>query len=346
MTLHQMYVGLKNIVLSQHLKQKRCSFEDTQFFSQLLSSGYSFSQCMDYLETKDNHECFASAREKMKQGIQMQEWIDAFFDASVSSRVKSFLTVLSLSDALSLSLTLFEQMNASKKQFQKMTLYPVIMFLFSLFGVQLFCFLCMPSLISMMKGFDVSVGMIELIYHGMMMFSMILIVFISVCTVVLIWFLQKKRIVMLVVILYQLRLGFLIEKELSLHFALLYFQCIQLGIPTKTALEMLKECKDQPLTVFLAWHIDQVLQKGGNLSQAMSIRYLDPSLQRLMKTAMLSGGAKDLLKGYLQIAVQKREKRLQRFGTLIQSVSYGFIAVMILLVYQVLFLPLSMLERM
>lgn len=301
---------------------------------------------MDYLETKENQECFERIKEKMNQGEPMEMWIEDFFDASISSRLSSFLHFLPLSEALSLSLMQHTQMMAAKKQFQKMALYPSIMFFFSLFGVQLFCFLCMPALISMMQGFGVSTASIELIYHAMMFVSLFFIAAMCAVLLILVWFYRKNRIVLLVVVLYQLKLGFLIQHELSYHFALLYFQCIQLGIPTKTALKMLKECKDQPLIVFLAWHIDQILQKGGNLSEAMSIRYLDPSLQKLMNTAALSGGAKELLKGYLQVTSQKREKRLHHLGVMIQSASYCFIAVMIILVYQVLFLPLSMLERM
>ncbi len=276
----------------------------------------------------------------------MYEWISDVFHASVSKRMSTFLRFLPLSKALSLSLTLHEQTQASRKQFLKWTAYPMAMFIISLMGVQLFCLLCLPALIEMMKGFSVSTWMIEVMYHGLMIASIFLTLLILLGLTLSLWALSKKRIVMSVVVLYRLKLGFLVEKDLSLHFARLYFECMRLGIPTKTALAMLQQCKEEPLTVFLAWHVEQVLIKGGNLQQAMAIEYLDPSLEKLMKTAVLSSGALNLLEGYLEISLKKKEKRMSRAARMIQGAAYVFAAVMILLVYQVLFLPLSMLERM
>ncbi len=276
----------------------------------------------------------------------MYEWMADVFCASVSKQMSTFLHFLPLSKALSLSLTLAKQNRASKKMFFKLTAYPMLMFVISLFGVQIFCLLCMPSLIEMMKGFQVSTLMIEIMYHSLMIVSLVLTVLIMCLACVCAWAVSKKRIVMSTVLLYRLKLGFLIEKELSLHFARLYFECMRLGIPTKTALRMLQQCKDDPLTVFLAWHVEQVLLQGGNIQQAMAIEYLDPSLEKLMKTAVLSGGAMALLEGYLEISLRKKEKRMSRAARIIQAAAYSFAAVMIILVYQVLFLPLSMLERM
>ena len=311
-----------------------------------MKAGYSFNECMNYLESEHNAEIFRIAKEKMMKGEKIQDWISGFFMKSISSKMETFLNFLPVSEALSLSITLHQQESDSRKQMMKWTAYPVAMFLISLVGVVFFCLLCMPSLIDMMKEFDVSSFGIELMYHGLLITALVLIVFVLVGICLLIWLSSKKRIVMCVVVLYRLSLGYLVEKELSLRFAQLYFECIRMGIPTKTALEMLQECKNDPLTVFLAWHIDQVLLNGGNLEQAMKIQYLEPSLGKIMKTAILSGEPIELLSGYLKVSIYRKEKRMQKLAKGIQVAAYGFVAMMILLIYQVLFLPLSMLERM
>ena len=323
-----------------------CSIEDTRLFCQLLKSGYSFTQCLDYLEDEGNHECFLWAKQKMKQGEPIEEWGCQFFCRSIQSYLDCFLKFLPITQALELSVTLYDQKETDQKEFIKMTGYPVAMFLFSLAGVQLFCLLCMPSLIQMMKGFDVSTLMIEGIYHILMLCAFALTVMLITTAGLVCYYLMPQHIVEGIELIYRCNMGFLIQRQLSNHFALVYYHCVRMGIHTRTALQMLKNCTSQPLFCFLAEHVDLQLSKGNDLVEAVGIQYLDASFQKLMRTIVLSASALNLLEGYLKVADAKRRKSMKQIGQLIQTIAYLFIAIMIVLVYQVLFLPLSMLERM
>ena len=312
----------------------------------MLKSGYSFTQCLDYLEDEGNHECFLWAKQKMKQGEPIEEWGCQFFCRSIQVYLDCFLKFLSLNQALELSVTLYDQKESDKKEFLKMTGYPVAVFIFSLAGVQLFCLLCMPALIQMMKGFDVSTFVIEGVYRILMLCAFILTLML-VSGVILIWYyLLPHHLIEGIQLIYRSSFGFLIQKELSSHFALVYYHCVRMGIPTRMALQMLKSCTSQPILCFLAEHVDQQLKNGNDLVEAVGIQYLDASFQKLMKTIVLSANALSLLEGYLKVADVKRRKKMKQLGQLIQAIAYSFIAIMIILVYQVLFLPLSMLERM
>lgn len=338
--------GLKDSDLYQRLKRKNCTLEETRLFFQLMNSGYSFRQCMDYLKDSHNEEIFTHALIKMEQGISVDKWAADFFFEGIKTQLDSFLRFLSLKEALQLSLSLYDHHHETQRQLIKMTGYPLIMFLFSLFGVQLFCAFCMPSLIQMMKGFDVSTQFIEVIYRLLMFISFLMSIIVIAFVFCVFLMTRPSTIVSGIEKLYRYRMGFIVQKELSAHFAMFYYHCVRLGIPTRKALHMLQQCHKQPLTVFLAHHVEKVLSDGGDLVEAVSIPYLDPSLQKLIKTAMLSSGAIPLLKGYLDVAHIKRQKRLKQIAQVVQILSYVFVAIMIMLVYQVLFLPLSMLERM
>lgn len=312
----------------------------------LMQSGYSFQMCMQYLKTTENQDVFERMHFHLKNGDPYENWLPDCFYPKIANHLKSFMKFLRVQDALSLSIQIYQQQIESYQQLLKMAVFPMMMFCVCLLSVQLFCAFCMPVLISMMKGFQVSTLGIEIMFHVLMTISAVLLLLMIITGIGIVWFTRKKRIVLAVVFLYQMKFGKLVEKELSLDFARMMFQCIRLGIPTKKALEMLKQCTHQPLIVFLSWHVEQVLIKGGNLEEALSIRYLDPALQRIMKTAVLSGNVLELLEGYLIVSQQKRKKRLELTAKVIQTTSYVLIAMMIVLVYQVLFLPLSMLEGM
>lgn len=280
------------------------------------------------------------------EGEAMENWLSEVMSKKISVYLTSFIHLLSAEEALSLSIDLYDQDQKIQDETMKLAGGPFVLFYVSLAGVLLFCAFCMPALITMMKGFHVSTLGIELLYHALMAISMVLLFGTVIFFLFLFAATRKKRIVFFVILLYQMKLGFLIKKELSLSFSRLLFRCIQMGIPTKTSIELIKQCRDQPLMVFLAWHVEQVLEQGGNLEEALSISYLDEGLERVMKTAVLSGKVEDLLKGYLMLAEHQRLARLQRAAKAIQMTAYALISVMIVLVYQILFLPLSMLERM
>ena len=303
-------------------------------------------QCLDYLENQHNHECFLWAKEKMSQGESMEQWMGSFFSPKIQSYLVCFLKFLSLQQALELSVTLYDQKETDQKELIKMTGYPIVMFLFSLIGVQLFCAFCMPSLIEMMKEFDVSTFAVEGIYRVLMLVAMMLTMMICLVSGVMFYFCLPEHVVSGIELLHRYHLGFLIQKECSSHFAMLYYHCVRMGVPTRTALMMLKNCTTQPVTQFLAEQVDTRLNHGTDLVEAVGIDYLDPSFQKLMKTVVLSNDAMHLLEGYLKVADVKRKKRYKQAAQVIQMIAYVMIAIMIILVYQVLFLPLSMLERM
>ena len=194
--------------------------------------------------------------------------------------------------------------------------------------------------------FEVSTFAIEGIYHLLMVCAFVLTVLLILGFCVIAYYLMPHHLVEGIELMYRCNLGFLIQKPLSNHFALLYYHCVRMGIPTRLALQMLKNCTSQPVICFLAEHVDNQLNIGNDLVEAVGIQYLDPSFQKLMKTIVLSASALNLLEGYLKVADVKRRKRMKQAGQLIQGIAYVFIAIMIVLVYQVLFLPLSMLERM
>lgn len=311
-----------------------------------MKSGYSFRQCMNYLEDESNCVQFDLAKEKLQQGEPLEQWGGSFFAVQIKSYLDCFLQFLPLDEALQLSVVLYDQKSSYQKEVLKTAGYPFGMFLFALIGVQLFCAYCMPSLIQMMSGFNLSTTSLEMIYHVLMVCAFLLSMLVVFGISVICFFMKSSRIVKGIQLLYHYHCGFLVQKELSTHFATLYYHTVRMGIPTRTALMMLKRCSSQPLIAFLSGSVDEALNSGQDLVQAIGLPYFDHSFQKIMKTAMLSSDAVSLLEGYLHVAESKRRKRLQQIAQIVQIIAYLFIGLLIILVYQVLFLPLSMLERM
>ena len=315
-------------------------------FSELMHSGYSFQQCMNYLEDENNVSAFEHAKDRLRQGEPLEMWGSSFFALQLKSYLDAFLRFLPLDEALHLSVVLYDNKASYQKEVMKTAGYPFSMFLFALIGVQLFCAFCMPSLLQMMKGFNVSTALIETVYHALMFFAFLLTICVFGLLSAVVFFARPSNIVEGIQQLHRCHLTFLIQKELSTHFATLYYHTVRMGIPTRTALLMFKQCASQPLVAFLSSLVDEALNNGDDLVEAIGIPYFDVSFQKMMKTVMLSNDAVALLKGYLQVAETKRKKRLQQMAQVVQLVAYAMIGILIVLVYQVLFLPLSMLERM
>ena len=92
--------------------------------------------------------------------------------------------------------------------------------------------------------------------------------------------------------------------------------------------------------------MEQALLAGESLETALGSEYLDPSLMQLMRTASHSGQVQPLLESYVEVRQGQLLDQLRFAARCLQLFAYGTIAAMILIVYQILLLPLSIMSQM
>lgn len=318
---------------------------DIEGLLRLLDSGFSFQRALFLIENKDNYESIQTIYASLNEGLAVHEFLSNTFPNSLKNYFESFINILSLQDTLRLTITLHEYDKKTKRMLMKSITGPLLMFFGCLIGVELFILIGFPALIKMMDGFGLELDFLVMIQFFLKVGIAFVFLVLFILILVFVYFTNRKRIVLGYVILSKLGFSKLFRHFLSTQFAVYFYECAKMTSSTKNTLEMMKKIHQKPLIVFLTYHVEQQLIQGNGMEKAMSHIYLDPLLGRYMQIAVHSSSAKEMLCNYIEINREKGIELTKRISKTITGFSYLFIGLLIILIYQVLLLPLSMLGQ-
>ena len=134
----------------------------------------------------------------------------------------------------------------------------------------------------------------------------------------------------------------IISYQLAFFLSLLSAQ----GCSSWQMLELLSHLEGSTLFQHLVSHIKEQLNQGNELTQILiSHPYLSSSFKRFYKMGTISFELELFLKNYLDFQEIKWQQWLKKAVMLIQFCSYGLIAFVIVLMYQMMLLPLEMMNQ-
>lgn len=290
--------------------------DELEQFALLLDSGLD-NQTMIEISFKE-HEKIINA---LHQGIPLIHILS-------SQKGKTFETIHLLSKHLSLKETLQALHTLSQatsklfSNFFKECIYPVFMFLFSYGMVLFFSHILLPA----MKEYTdansfVIMYILEIIYSTILFVLILLLIFRK-------FFWTKLE---------------LIKKITTIRFAILLDSLLTISLPTSQALEILSQYQSiQQISLPLF----ENLQKGKTILEILrSIPTLDTSFIPLFQIGLETNTSK-LLKIYISKTSFTLSKEIKRISIAIQIMAYSSVGLMVLLVYQIMLMPLNMLNSM
>lgn len=319
---------------------------DLEGISRLLDSGFSFKDCLILLENEENEKTFKRLIQKLEEGYGIEECIGEVVDFKMKPTLVSLLSFLQLKDAIQLTLKLEDYDQSTKQQLIKSLMAPLTMLLGCLLGISLFSQLCFPSLYGMLESFNLTMGWIQGASTILNKLTQFLLIILLLCFLIFLYFKQPKRIVFGYLLLCRLHLSKTFRLFLSTQFAVYFNECAKLGNSTQQILLILQQLKSKPLIVFLAYHVEQALLKGETMENAMAVLYLDPSLHRFMQIACHSSSLNEMLTSYIYQNEEKGKELCKKWTKQITMFAYISIGILIVLIYQILLLPLSIIGQM
>ncbi len=311
-----------------------------------MNSGFNFLDSLEITLSKNSTFIFNSIKSQLDQGLIINEFIVDYLPRGIKEHVYSFLEFTTFVKAIELSLQLYEYDKMTKQQFIKSLLRPLILFVVSLGAVQLFIVLCLPVLLALMRDFEVNDFTLRTGGTIFTLFINSVLIVLVVLLVIVFYFIRPKNKVLGYVLLSKTYFYKTVRHFVSGQFAAYFHACVKSGYTTQTILLILQKMKQKPLLVFNAYHIEQALLKGEKIEDAINNRYLDTTLQKYIQIAVYSTGLKNMLEGYIEYNTQVGYNLCKRWAKRITLISYSSIALMLVLIYQVLLLPLSIIQEM
>ena len=323
------------------LIKKFFSSEDLTALNKLLRVNLPLKDALVIIQTHKNQRNVKAIIARLDKGEMIETIFGDYLSDELSHYFKVFIHYLTLHDALSLSLKIYQTEHELKHHVYKELAYPVCLLTLTLVGIYLFNAYCFEGLMNSLSQFNVD-------FHELFIFKDVLDVLINTMMVVILvgllsfmYFSRPKRLVFAYVLLNKYFPKATYKEYLSSRFILYFDACYETGIKTKETIALLKAIKNQPLISFLAFHIDEDLLKGENMEEALRSPYIDERLSRYIKIARYSDDLGAMLKIYYEDFKVRFAHKCQSFSKLIQLSSYILIGIVIIFVYQILFIPME-----
>lgn len=330
---------LKKII--NNFKSKNISYEDLSFLNELLNTNLPIKTCFNLIENKRNKYILDKIIEKLDKGLLIEEIILDYLPKDINNYMANLIKRLSFKDSLELALSFVNKNKTNLKTFEKALSYPVLILFASLTALYIFDLYGLDVILNLMKTFNNDISfiisfriilriIIYLFYFGFIVISIFLLLF-----------LKPKRITLFYIFVCRYLPNSIIKTYFTEDFISLFTITLNFGYKTKDALEILKGLKNKPIISFLAFHIDEKLLTGASLKEAALQNYYDDSLVKFISIASYTTNFIGILNNYAYLASEKIKSRMRKYTMSIQFFSYLIVGVVIIFIYQVLFLPMQ-----
>lgn len=328
--------------LSRNLfDSKQLTIEDLVYLRKLLETGLSLNFCLQLLENSKNRKSFEKIQMSLSEGKMIEDIIGDYLPSSVKGYMVPLLHNFSFSESLSLSLDFYDRNNGSLSDLISEVAYPVILLFVTISALYLFDLYGIDSIFSLLSSFDSDIGIyydirimfrvfIQFFYYGML-----------VGILLFVYFLSPKRIPYLYLIVSKYFPSSLLSIYYSEEFVSLLLICVNRGYGSKKSLEILKRMKNKPIISMLAFHLDEGLMEGEQLNEAVKKKYYDSSLSRFIRIASYSNDFSGILNSYTNMARERIKRKMKSSSGTIQVFTYLIIGLIIIFIYQVLFMPMQ-----
>ncbi len=323
------------------LIKKFFSVEDLDALNKLLRVNLPLKDALAIIKTHKNGTNVEEIVKRLDRGEMIETIFGDYLIKEIRHYFKVFIHYLTLLDALGLSLKIYKTEHELKHHVYKELTYPVCLLVFTLVGIYLFNAYCFEGLMNSLNQFNID-------FHELLVFKEVLDIAINALMILILivlvgfmYFSRPKRLVFAYVLLNKYFPKATYKEYLSSRFILYFDACYETGIKTKETITLLKAIKNQPLISFLAFHIDEDLLKGEEMEEALHSPYIDERLSRYIKIARYSDDLGEMLKIYYDDFKIRFAHKCQSFSKAIQLSSYILIGIVIIFVYQILFIPME-----
>ena len=224
-------------------------------------------------------------------------------------------------------------------------IYPVVMLFVMFFGMYLFNGFVFPQMITLMNSFEVNVKSYYFLRSLIQLLSWLATFVIVIGILLWIVFQHPQRKCWLYRLLVKHMPDSLMVQKASAEFARYFLECVRVRIPTIQTMKILLDMKEKDLICLIAHELNESLCKGESFENTLHTPYVEHALQQFFQIALHGSNCEKMLEGYLVMNQQRHIKQMRIFTRSVQLSCYGAIGLILLVIYQILMLPMQMLQN-
>ena len=230
------------------------------------------------------------------------------------------------------------------KRFASKISYQLVLLMASFALMFLFTDYVMPT---MLRSLSLDTGRsssIQFVFSILLICRNVLTVLIVMVVLTGGWVILRKRENYVWMFLHQYKMDKLIKTYATYKFVLKLNCLLENGISIIDAINVIRQQKRDRIVSLLAHHFNEVLLSGVGFDESLDMSYFDDDFHSLCLLGLKSDDFNQSLRDYEEMIDFKFEQYLKKVSVVIQAICYIFVATVIVMGYQVLLLPLEMLE--
>lgn len=321
--------------------REKISLEDLNYLNSILKTNLPLIDCLDLIENKNNKLLFQNIKKELDSGKDIKEVIIKYLDDDIKEFLIPLINILPFSQALDISLSYIFEYKNNKQEIIKTISYPLIVTSISILAIYFFDLYGLDTIISLLASFEVDISLFNTIRLFMRILIYLLFILLLIIGILILYFSKGNNVLYFYILISKYLPQSIFHLFYSQEFISLFSLTIKKGYKTKEAFKILKSLKNKQIISFLAFHLDNELLEGKSFNDAIKIKYLDYNLSRFIKIASLSNDFVKYLDNYTVLVKEKLKKLIKRDTLIIQLISYMLIGLIIIFIYQVLFLPMN-----
>lgn len=303
--------------------------------AKLLDKNYSLSQCNEImnlsldLSTIDNFNI-----EKMLLKSIPKKYI---------IYVTFLIKVVPISSAILYAVEIVDEIDMMKQKLMKQSVYPLFIFVLSFITLLLFSNVVIPELLQSFDEIE-SNFIITLVYIIQWICIVLCLVLFIIFIIVFIMYFRMKEDKELYYRFFTLDV---LKQWHSYMFITFYSILLNKGLSTKDALLCIQQSVQEKLMFHLVYDFNQRLKKGISFDEIISqTTLLSKMSKQYFIIGMYGSNVLDDLNNFLEAQRALWLQQIQYICIGLQVLSYSFVAILMICVYQIMLLPLEMFETM
>lgn len=219
--------------------------------------------------------------------------------------------------------------------------YPLLLMIGVYILLTFFITQVIPSLIDIMSSFSTTMTTFNLLYQFLWVIWCVITVLLLSCFIIALILINQQR-QKLVVIMFNQKRWFTFFKKIYTHmYAYMFLLLVKLGISTQHTLLMMKESTVSYFVRWLAQLTTVQLEQGQTLVQSFENNLLDEHFVTLISLALNHHDFVHYLQTYLNLNQQHLDQSLSRSSRILKTITYLFLALLMIVFYKILLLPMQ-----
>lgn len=311
--------------------------------AKMIERHYSLKDAFEILaKGHDGERAIKRISDGLNNGIPLKELLS---DSKFERELTFYIDFLSLDKSILIVNRQLKKEESLMKRFMSKISYQLILLVASFALMFMFTDFVMPTMLKSLSLDSSRTSSISFVFSSLVICRNVIVLLLTAVTLAFAVTVLRKRENYVWMFLHQYGLDGLIKTYATYRFVLKLNCLLENGISIIDAINVIRKQKKDRIVSLLAHHFNEVLLSGVAFEDSLDMSYFDNDFHSLCLLGLKSDDFSQSLRDYEEMIDFKFEQSLKKISAVIQIICYIFVAAVIVMGYQVLLLPLEMLEE-